>query len=242
MEALDQITQRPQLVSLRVMGLEEETKNSEEKNIVYDDPDEVGLHSGRSDWGYVMTKTERSIANDLRQYPFDIDIKNMADVVYNKMKHQVRRGKIRSQMLFFCVYSAHLELKRDVNPVQLGKLFGLKQGDVQRCDSLFSPLQTGYRPPSTNTSPLGYLPDYCQNMELSQEATEDIMKMASNIMKKDQRLYQENPQTVAAGLLRYYATVNGITTEDPQKITNVTGRSIVTIETMFRRISTIDNS
>jgi hypothetical protein len=197
---------------------------------------------GYNEWGYVVHHVERSILVDLKSYPFPDDIKNQADVIYNKMRYQVRRGKIRFQMLFFCTYNAHIELGRDVNPIQLGAIFGLTQGEVQRCDSLFSPLQTGYRPPSINTSPLGYLPDYCHNMNLSQECVDDIMRMSSAILRKDVTLFQENPQTVAAGLLRYYTITNGITTDDPQKITRVTNRSTVTIDGMFRRIATIDNS
>ena len=197
---------------------------------------------GYGEWGHVINHTERSILPDLKQYAFTDDIKNEADVIYNKMRHQVRRGKIRSQMLFFCVYCSHLELNRDVNPIQLGKEFGLTQGEVQRCDSLFSSLQTGYRPPNRNASPLGYLPNYCHSMNLSHEAIDEIMKMSAIILRKDPTLYQENPQTVAAGLLRYYTVTNGISTDDPQNITRITGRSSVTIDGMFKRVSTIDNS
>lgn len=197
---------------------------------------------GYSEWGYVVNRTNRSILSDLKQYPFPDDIKNQADVIYNKMKYQVRRGKIRSQMLFFCVYCAHLELGREVNPIQLGAQFDLTQGEVMRCDSLFSSLQTGYKPPSKNASPLGYLPDYIRDMGLSPDILDGVVRLSNGILQKDPTLYQENPQTVAAGLLRYYTVTNGITTEDPQKITQVTGRSIVTIDGMFRRISTIDNA
>lgn len=197
---------------------------------------------GYGEWGHVITRTERTILPDLKQYAFTDDIKNQADVIYNKMIYRVRRGKIRSQMLFFCVYCAHLELNRDVNPTQLGSLFDLTPGEVQRCDSIFSPLQTGYRPPSTNTSPLRYLPGYCEKMELSEEAVTEIMRLANNVLRKDPDLRQENPQTVAAGLLRYFTYTNGIITDDPQKITKVTGRSNVTIDVMFRRIATIDNN
>jgi hypothetical protein len=198
--------------------------------------------NGYGEWGHVINRTERSILSDLKQYPFPDDIKNQADVIYNKMKYQVRRGKIRFQMLFWCTYNSHLELARDVNPIQLGAQFGLSQGEVQRCDSLFSPLQTGYKPPSKNASPLGYLPDYIKEMGLSPDILDGVMRMAATILRKDPTLFQENPQTVAAGLLRYYTVTNGITTEDPQTITRVTNRSTVTIDGMFRRISTIDNA
>lgn len=192
--------------------------------------------------GHVITRGGHSILADLKQYPFPDDIKNQADVIYNKMIYRVRRGKIRDQMLFYCVYCSHLELNRDVNPVDLGSKFGLTPGEVQRCDSIFSPLQTGYRPPSTNTSPLRYLPDYCRNLDLSEEAVEEVIFLARNIIHKDPTLSQENPQTVAAGLLRYYLVMNGIVCDDPQRITKVTGRSNVTIEGMFRRIAIIDNN
>jgi hypothetical protein len=198
--------------------------------------------NGYGEWGHVISHSERTILPDLKQYPFTDDIKTTADVIYNKMRHQVRRGKIRFQMLFFCTYCSHLELGRDVNPIQLGTLFGLTPGEVQRCNSLFSPLQTGYRPPTRNTSPLGYLPEYCQGMNLSHQAIEEIMRMSAAILRKDPTLYQENPQTVAAGLLRYYTVTNGISNDDPQKITRITGRSTVTIDGMYKRISTIDNS
>ena len=203
--------------------------------------DEQKFHHGYGD-SHVVSHSERSILTDLRSYPFTDDIKNMADVVYNKMRYQVRRGKIRDQLLFYCVYCAYCELKRSVNPVQLGKSFGLTQGEVQRCDSLFSPLQTGYRKPGTFTTPLSCLPQCCTDIGLSVEATEDILAMASAILAKDPSLMQENPQTVASGLLRYYLVLNGITVENPQDMTNVTGRSTPTIDTLYRRVATVDNS
>jgi len=198
--------------------------------------------NGYGEWGHVITHNEHTILPDLKQYPFTDDIKNQADLIYNKMTYRVRRGKIRSQLLFFCVYYAHVELDRDVNPTQLGSLFDLTPGEVQRCDSLFSPLQTGYRPPSTSTSPLRYLPGYCQEIKLSEEAIIEIRRLATSILNKDPDLRQENPQTVAAGLLRYFTYTNGIITDDPQEITKVTGRSNVTIDCMFRRIAAIDNN
>lgn len=204
--------------------------------------DEKRFCESYNEWGHVVKHTDRSILSDLQHYTFAQDIKNRADVIYNKMKYRVRRSKVRSQMLFFCVYCAHRELNISVDPIQLGKTFGLNPGDVQRCDSLFSPLQTGYRPPSNNTSPLSYLPSYCENMELSDDAINEVKQLAISILRKDPTLFQENPQTVAAGLLKYYIVTNGITTDNPQKITEVTARSNVTIDGMFRRISTVDNS
>lgn len=191
---------------------------------------------------HVITRKNHSILSDLEQYPLTDDIKNKADVIYNKMIPRLHRSKIRNQMLFFCVYNAHIELDRDVNPVQLGKMFGLTAGDVQRCDSIFSPLQTGYEPPSKITTPTEYLPGFCEKMGISSEATNNIIKLANNILNKDPDLREQHPQTVAAGILKYYTYINGITTDDPYKINKVTDRSPVTINTVFKRISNIDNN
>jgi hypothetical protein len=99
-----------------------------------------GSHGDWSSGSHVIQSNQKDhnpmISKDIH---FPDDIKNQADVVYNKMRYQVRRGKIRNQMLFFCVYCSHQELQRDVNPIHLGSKFGLTQGEVQRCDSLFSP-------------------------------------------------------------------------------------------------------
>jgi transcription initiation factor TFIIIB Brf1 subunit/transcription initiation factor TFIIB len=199
------------------------------------------MFSGYNDWSHVIINTEKSILPDLKKYDFTNEIKNKADVIYSKMKYQVRRGKIRFQMLFFCIYCAHLELNIDINPIHLGGLFGLSKGEVQRCESIFSPLQTGYKPPTKITSPLGYLPNFCSILSLSNDAVNDITNLGNKILNKDKSLYQENPQTVAAGLLRYYIITNGIILNEPQKLTFITGRSNVTIDVMYRRISAIDN-
>lgn len=208
----------------------------------YDNTNDQKLINGYGDWGHVVNKTTRSILNDLGQYPLPDDIKNTADVIYNKMTYRVRRGKIRFQMLFFCVYCAYLELKRNINPIQLGKMFGLTPGEVQRCDSIFSPLQTNYQPPRNNTSPLQYLPDYCEQMQIADTALAGVVALGASILKKDPSLTQENPQTVAAGILRYYIVTNGIMTDDASLISKVTGRSSVTIEGIYRKIAQIDNA
>lgn len=199
--------------------------------------------TGRDTSAYTTSnRNERTIMHDLKNYSLSDDIKNQADLIFNLMKYRVRRGKKRTQLIFYCVYCAHLEFDIDVNPIQLGATFGLTQGEVQRCDSLFSPLQTGYRPRSTLTSPLRYLPDYCTQMALTDEAVTDITQLAADVLQKDPSLLQENPQTVAAGILKYYTETNGIFNDDPQKLSKVTGRSNVTIEGIYKRIAAVDNS
>jgi hypothetical protein len=212
---------------------------------------------------YIIVRNKHSLLSDLEQYHFPDDIKNGANVIYNKMTHQVRRGKKRNQLLFFCVYCSYLEeiakyikllengnnqVERilsetmNIDPFTLGLNFDLKPGEVQHCFSIFSPLQTGYKPPSKYISPLGYLSNFCHNMNISQECIMELMKLGENILQKAPTLYQENPRTVGAALFRYIIEINGIKGKDPNEIISITGKTNNTISEIYRRISDIDNA
>lgn len=220
-----------------------ESPNSSSRNLNCTTFEDSYFCNSYGDWGsHVIVNNERSILLDLKPYAFTDDIKNQADIIYNKMYHRVRRGKIRFQMLFFCVYCAHLELGRDVNPLELGSKFGLTPGEIQRCDSLFSPLQTGYRPPPTNTTPLRYIPEYCEKLGLSSETTADVIRMAKTLLQKDPSLLQDHPVSIAAGTVKYYTVIHGINIEDPQLLSQITSRSFVTIDQIYKRIAIIDNN
>src|SRR5258708_17857264 len=90
-----------------------------------------------NDYNY-SNKNGRSIIADLEKYQFNDDIKLRSNLIYNKMKHSARRANKRQFLLFFCVYNAYKELGINVNPAELGRMFGLTQGQVQKTDSIFS--------------------------------------------------------------------------------------------------------
>lgn len=202
---------------------------------------------------HIINKRGRSILADLADYKLPDSIKEGADAVYNKMNYQVHRGKLRIKLLFYCVYCAYREQLHNnpcydancniaaIDPIRLGKMFGLTAGEVSKCNSLFSPLQTGYKPPPSYVSPVEYLSTYCINLGLSRDSINEITSFARCILKKDRTLNQDNPQTVAAGLLKYFTVVNGIVLDNNNRIAELTGRSNATIDSMHRRISIIDN-
>jgi transcription initiation factor TFIIIB Brf1 subunit/transcription initiation factor TFIIB len=205
--------------------------------------DNNNFHQSYEDWGHIVTRNDqKSISSDLVTYNFPDEIVNQADLIYNQMKYQARRLKVRTQLLFYCVYCAHLELGRNIDPINLGSRFNLTPSDVQKCDSMFSPLQTGYYPPRNSVSPAKYLPEYCDQIKLSEDAAQQVISMTENILQRDRSLLQENPQTVAAGFLQYYVTINGINLSHPDIIANIVHRSKVTVDNMMKRIANIDNA
>src|SRR6516225_9509900 len=101
------------------------------------------IDTSHNEYSYT-TKNNRNIIVDLQPYDFSDDIKHRANFIYNKMKHSVRKANKRQYLLFFCVYSAYKEFNTNIDPNQLGLIFGLTQGQMQKTLSMFSPLQTGY--------------------------------------------------------------------------------------------------
>jgi transcription initiation factor TFIIIB Brf1 subunit/transcription initiation factor TFIIB len=186
-------------------------------------------------------KSGKSIMSELAKYKFNDDINIRANFIFTKMKLVTRRANKRTYLLFFCVYNAHKELGIKVNPSDLGKIFNLTQGQMQKTDSMFSPLQTGYKAVNRTISAVDYMPHFCDKLDLDQYS-DDMVIFANNIITKHVELSQFVQQTVAAGILKYFLVINGIEVVDKKQISEVTFRSDTTIDSMYKKISELDNT
>lgn len=199
---------------------------------------ELNIEGSSNDCNY-SNKNGKSIMGDLAKYNFSDQINTRANIIYGKMNMSTRRANNRTCLLFYCVYNAYKELNIPVNVSELGKIFNLKQGQIQKTNSTFSPNNTGYKPTYKVISAIDFLPDFCEQLNLT-EYTEDIISYAKNILTKNQALTQLVSQTVAAGLLKYYLTINGITLDDDKQLSIVTSRSDTTIDSMSKTIAEYD--
>ena len=188
----------------------------------------------------ICNKYTKSILSDLHPYKFSDDIKIRANYIYSKMNHSTRRANKRTLLLFFCVYSAYKELSIPVNPADLGKLFGLTHGQMMKTESMFSYLQTGYKPICRTISVYDYIPDYCQKLGL-ENYLDDIILLTENILAKDKDLRQQVSPTLGTGLIKYFLIINGIELNDKNSLSLVTQRSDTTIDTMYKKICEVDN-
>ncbi len=213
------------------------TTNTNHKNIT----DFGDFANEYSNTVHAKRKKERTILKDLEKYHFTPDIKERANKIYQKMKETVYRGNKRKQLLYYCVYNAHLELGIATTNDAIGEVFGLTEGEIVRCDSIFAPLQTGYKPPRVEITPMAYLPSYCDKLGLSEEMKQEMLVESDNIMGKSKSLRNGNPKTVAAGLLKYLMFTHGIPEDDDKPLSEITKRSNVTISNMYDMVSVIDN-
>jgi transcription initiation factor TFIIIB Brf1 subunit/transcription initiation factor TFIIB len=191
-----------------------------------------------NDFNYT-TKNNRSIISDLKNHDFPDVIKHRANFIYNKMKLTVRRANKRNFLLFFCVYSAYKELEININPTELGKKFLLTHGEMQKTHSMFSQLQTGYKPIQRAISATDYMSDFCSQLNLEQY-TDELLIFSQNLLSKHKELVQGVPQTVAAGILMYFMTIHGIELTDKEMLSTITSRSETTILSMYKNISELE--
>lgn len=188
------------------------------------------------------TKNNRSILNDLSAYPqFSDDIKIRANTIYLKMNPTTNRAKKRTLLLFFCIYNAYKELGIKIDPAVLGDIFGLNAGQLQKTESMFSRLQTNYKPIINCRTVSDYINDYCQAIGLA-DYVDDIIQLSDHILSKNVDLNQSASQPVAAGMIKYYMVINGIELVNKELLSQAARRSDTTIEAMFKKISGVDNT
>jgi transcription initiation factor TFIIIB Brf1 subunit/transcription initiation factor TFIIB len=183
----------------------------------------------------------KSILPDLVKYDqFSDDIKNKANNIYIKMNHTTKRAKKRTLLLFFCVHNAYKELDIDVDPADLGDIFGLKAGQLQKTESMFSHLQTDYKPIVRIRSLSDYIRDYCVKIGL-EDHHEEILQLSNHILESNKDLKQSPTQPLAAGMIKYYMKIHGIELVNKTDLATAARRSETTIDAMYKQIAKCDN-
>jgi transcription initiation factor TFIIIB Brf1 subunit/transcription initiation factor TFIIB len=157
------------------------------------------------------------------------------------MNCPTKRSKKRKLLLFFCIYSAYMELGIPQIPNLIAKKVGISSSEVSKAMALFSESQTGYHPPYMLITPLHYLPDYCAKLGFTDSTKEMVYEMAKNIMEKDKTLMEESPQKISAGIIQFFMVMNGIQFKK-KEFAKMFGFSEVTINNIFKRIVSIDSS
>jgi transcription initiation factor TFIIIB Brf1 subunit/transcription initiation factor TFIIB len=183
----------------------------------------------------------KNLASDLKCLDFPDEIKKTANTIFMSMNCPTKRSKKRKLLLFFCIYSAYMELGIPQIPNIIAKKVNISPSEVSKAMALFSESQTGYHPPYMLITPIHYLPDYCTKLGFSEETKEMVYQLANNIMEKDKSLMEESPQKISAGIIQFFMVMNGIQFKK-KEFAKMFGFSEVTINNIFKRIVAIDSS
>jgi transcription initiation factor TFIIIB Brf1 subunit/transcription initiation factor TFIIB len=187
------------------------------------------------------TEKYRTLISDLKPLDFPDEIKKSANQIFMSMNCPTKRSKKRKLLLFFCIYSAYMELGMPQIPNTIAKKVGISASEVSKAMALFSESQTGYHPPYMLITPLHYLPDYCSKLGFTDTTKEMVFEMAKSIMEKDKTLMEESPQKISAGIIQFFMVMNGIQFKK-KEFAKMFGFSEVTINNIFKRIVSIDSS
>jgi len=199
---------------------------------------------GRSEYTncHVIPKiTEKSILPDLLKINIPDDIRNEAEKIFQQLKTNTKRGKRRKKMLFYCIFNAYKSLGQPQDPKVIAELVGISATEITKALSMCSESQTNYRPIAVFRQPLDFIPIYHSEVGLNPDCLSSVLELAHSILNKDPDLYDEYPQVVAAGILHYYMTINGVSV-DKKQFAKIFKKSEMTITKMFKRICNIDNS
>lgn len=194
---------------------------------------------------YQVIKTKKmpvsTLKKDFDPLPFTEDLKKTAESIYRQFKDPAKKSRYRNQLVFATLYYAHLELGIKKDPRSIAKIVGLSSQDVSNALSNFSETQTGYRPKTAFFTVPDLIPGYCQDFGLNDEITDEILYVCGEILTRSPQLKNKPPQTVAAGIIRFFFEIYGIKAP-PGKFLQVTHLSDATITAMYKQIAKIYNS
>jgi transcription initiation factor TFIIIB Brf1 subunit/transcription initiation factor TFIIB len=189
-----------------------------------------------------LTKSKlvnRSIMHDMLEMKFPDDIKQRANLIYQKMSPRILRRDRKMLGIFYCIYSAHKEIKNCANPQDIADLVGIDHRDITRAISVFSEVQTGYKPPQLFQTARNFIPDICEQLNLSNDSIDEIIELYNHIEHNDKTLCDEKPNKVAIAVVSYWLKTAGVTiTEEHAKILGVIGIT----DPLIKRVQTADNA
>lgn|SRR3990167_315721 len=185
-------------------------------------------------------KCDRSILPDMEKLPFATDIKNRAEAIFHQMTQGTRRGERRKQQIFTCLTAAHQELGIPIDPKSIADAVGISTGNMTSALSMYSYVQTGYRPVKKFTKATDLLPQYCTELGLSEDIIDDIVDFGESIIEKNKECLEMYPQKLAGGILKYYSTLRGISLP-PGIFSKIMKLSEATINTAYKEVARIDN-
>ena len=187
-------------------------------------------------------KAERNIISEMTGLAFSDEIKLYANNVFHRLGCPVKRARRRNLMIFYCIYKAHIENGITVTPSQIATLCNIYPSEVQTAISMFSRDDRSTSQSQIKfVNPLDLIPEYCNNLGISEETTKLMITFGQTIINKSPKIVDETyPQIVAASVMQYYFKTNGIVVSEAS-FSKVVGRSIPALKATYLKISEIDN-
>lgn len=107
--------------------------------------------------------------------------------------------------LFVAIYLAHLHLGLDFKPEGLARQLGLKRSELEAATKM-----AAASVPVVVVSPLKAVSTACEELGTDAAMAKDITTFTHQLLEKHPLLLEDNPQRVAAGIIRYSYEKHGL--------------------------------
>lgn len=154
---------------------------------------------------HVRRVVGRSLYADLEKHNFPAPVVELANVYYTQMINgNIYRAKTRLGIVFACTFNAFKVLNEPRNPDDLARLFVLDKkgvsGGLKKFSSFFK-----NRVPQKHINALDLAPKLLADLGIDDPAAFYDLTLIYEHINKCSMLYRSsNPQSVAAGLIKYY--------------------------------------
>lgn len=191
---------------------------------------------------------DQGIYNDIKELPFEEDIKEKAveyyrllteKMVCGERKKFTKRGKSRTSIIFACVFNACKELGQPINIEKLILIFGLpKKKALKGLKYFVLNFPKDMDTKKIYITPINLIDDIMDQFSATSQDKREIKNLYDKIHNKSSQLNRSKPQSVAAGLIFYWLCVKNIqiTINEFTKRVNLSSLTITKISKEIARI------
>ncbi len=213
-------------------------------------PEEISLSaggdfSGGSTSSHSMIRTvDRGIRVDVENIGFPPEIVDKAVELHSQSKIIPRRNRRRKQIIFYYVLAAYNTLGISVEPKGLAERCGIKGKEISKAISQCAVNASVNVPNIVVKTPIEFISN-CYDMiikrtdlriQFPEGAESQIIEMAKEIIQNDPKLLTPKPQMVAASIVLYYLTINGIN-PNRRDFASLFNNSDMTINKLYKEVS-----
>lgn len=185
--------------------------------------------------------SNKTFEEELHALPLQEDIRAKAAWVHTKVAHETgtRRCNVRKKLIFFCTYGGHLEAGKIVDPAEVARMVGIPPAQCAQALKQFSSPRTSYVLPHVHTRPVDLVGQYARSMGIREDLVPDVEAMCRRLTSVAD-LQKMRPQPVAAAVLRYYMTLNGLEV-DLARLLKQFDTTRLALDKAYERVVTLDN-
>ena len=157
---------------------------------------------------YTRKTVERTIHSDLQGVRISEHVKDKANDIFNQVCSSIRRANSRKGVVFGCVFFAFKACGNPQSGDSVIKIFNISKRQAQEGLKFVNEnLPHGSPLLSIHVSEEDIMREFMNKLHTSREHADEVIRLYRTIKGKSQQLSRRKPQSIAAGMIYYYTTL-----------------------------------